>query len=157
MRHILDLHRRNSTIFFSSNRPFSALFHFATRWSWVHVILDALAYMSWCCYVFSFFSTTLWNASDFRSGWSCKFRNQRSSHLVALDKIWYCFVGYSFCFFFIRSVCWMDTSNVKWKRWTKQQLQRLEYNQVTMIGMHFVSDKGCAAIRVRWRVYSIDI
>lgn len=34
-------------------------------------------------------STTLCNASDFRSGWSCSFRNKRSKRLDVLDKIWY--------------------------------------------------------------------
>lgn len=33
-------------------------------------------------------STTLWNASDFRSGWSCKFRNQRD------QTVWMCSIKF---------------------------------------------------------------
>lgn len=40
-------------------------------------------------------STTLWNASDFRSGWSCKFRNQRD------QTVWMCSIKFDIARFFM--------------------------------------------------------
>ena len=61
-----------------------------------HVILDAV-YTS-----FFFLPTTLWNASDFRSGWSYKFRNQRSNWVwmcsIKFDIMLWCKNGFLLCF-----------------------------------------------------------
>lgn len=64
-----------------------------------HVILDAV-YTNRCC--FFLLSTTLWNASDFRSGWSYKFRNQRSNWVwmcsIKFDIMHRCKNGFQLCF-----------------------------------------------------------
>lgn len=88
-------------------------------------------------------STTLWNASDFRSGWSCKFRNQRD------QTVWMCSIKFDiarflcvitlFDVFVCVSVFFLWTRiHIKQTDWISKQALK---NQVTLIGMHFITDR----------------